>query len=58
MLYGSHDLVARNERLAEFVPNVTELELDCGHWIMEELPEGTTHAILTWLESPDAETHA
>ncbi|MEM7341790.1 MAG: alpha/beta hydrolase [Actinomycetota bacterium] len=49
MIHGTRDLVARNERLAEFVPNVEEVELDCGHWITEERPEETTAAILAWL---------
>jgi pimeloyl-ACP methyl ester carboxylesterase len=50
MIYGARDLVARNERLADVVPNVTEVELDCGHWIMDEMPDATNRAILTWLE--------
>ena len=50
MIYGTKDLVARNERIAEFVPNVDVIELDCGHWISEEMPEETNRAILTWLE--------
>ena len=54
MIYGARDLVARNERLADSVPNVSEVELDCGHWIMDELPEETSGAILTWLEQQDA----
>lgn len=49
MIYGARDLVARNERLADFVPDVTEIELDCGHWIMDELPDETNQVILTWL---------
>lgn len=50
MIYGAHDLVARNERLADFVPEATEIELDCGHWIMDEMPNATNRAILNWLE--------
>lgn len=50
VIYGAHDLVARNERIAQFVPNVNEVELDCGHWIMEEMPAETNRAMLTWLE--------
>ena len=50
MIYGARDLVARNERLADFVPDVNEIELDCGHWIMDEMPDETNRAILTWLE--------
>jgi len=54
MISGTRDLVAGNPRLAEFVPNVTEVELDCGHWIMDEQPEATNHAILTWLATTNA----
>jgi pimeloyl-ACP methyl ester carboxylesterase len=54
MIYGARDLVARNERITEFVPNVNEVELDCGHWIMEETPMETNRAILTWLEQQSA----
>jgi pimeloyl-ACP methyl ester carboxylesterase len=50
MIHGARDLVARNDRLADVVADVTEIELDCGHWIMDELPEETTREILTWLE--------
>ena len=53
MIYGARDLVARSPRLAEFVPRVSEVELDCGHWIMDELPGETNRAILTWLEQQD-----
>lgn len=49
MIHGAKDLVARNERLQEVVPNVTEVELDCGHWIMDEMPDETNRTILTWL---------
>ncbi len=49
MVYGSRDLVARNDAIVEFVPAVTEVELDCGHWIMEELPEETNRVMLEWL---------
>ncbi len=50
MIYGDRDLVARNERIAEFVPNVQVVNLDCGHWISQELPDETNQAILKWLE--------
>ena len=49
MVYGTQDLVARNERLGEFVPDVTEAELDCGHWIMDERPTETNQLLLDWL---------
>lgn len=54
MIYGARDLVTKNERITEFVPNVNEVELDCGHWIMEEMPVETNRAILTWLEQQSA----
>ena len=38
------------KRLSEFVPNVEEIDLDCGHWIQQELPDETTQVILNWLE--------
>ncbi|MNW55247.1 Alpha/beta hydrolase family protein [compost metagenome] len=54
MIYGDRDLVARSERLAEFVPQVEVVTLDCGHWIQQELPDETNRAILTWLEQQGA----
>jgi pimeloyl-ACP methyl ester carboxylesterase len=50
MIYGTRDLVARNDCLTDVVPDVTEIELDCGHWIMDEMPDATNRAIRTWLE--------
>ena len=52
MIYGDRDLVARSENLTEFVPNVEVVNLDCGHWIQQEKPEETNHAILKFLEPP------
>ncbi len=49
MIYGLRDAVARSETLATFVPNVEELSLDSGHWVHQECPSETTHAILNWL---------
>lgn len=54
MIYGARDLVARNERIRDLVPNLDEVELDCGHWIMDEMPDETNHTILTWLGKQDA----
>ncbi|MEV0585503.1 alpha/beta hydrolase [Nonomuraea sp. NPDC050310] len=54
MLYGDRDLVARGENLAQYVPNVEVVSLDCGHWIQQEKPEETNQAILKWLEQHDA----
>lgn len=49
MIYGDRDVVLKSERLAEFVPNVDVISLDCGHWIQQEKPEETNQAILNWL---------
>ncbi|KRD45604.1 epoxide hydrolase [Cellulomonas sp. Root930] len=54
MIYGDRDQVARSENLAEFVPHVDVVSLECGHWIQEEKPEETNHAILSWLERQGA----
>ncbi|WP_433044739.1 alpha/beta fold hydrolase [Dactylosporangium sp. CS-033363] len=48
MIYGDRDAVLRAERLAEFVPDVEVVSLDCGHWIQQERPEETNRAILGW----------
>ena len=50
MIYGDRDAVAKSEKLADFVPNVEVVSLDCGHWIQQEKPEETTQTILNWLE--------
>ncbi|WLR43375.1 alpha/beta hydrolase [Bacillus carboniphilus] len=50
MIYGDRDIVAKSGNLAEFVPNVEVVNLDCGHWIQQEKPEETNQAILKWLE--------
>ncbi|MET8703494.1 alpha/beta hydrolase [Kitasatospora sp. NPDC004723] len=53
MIYGERDLVTRSENLAEFVPNVDVVSLDCGHWIQQEEPEETNRVITKWLEHQD-----
>ncbi|MFB4292850.1 alpha/beta fold hydrolase [Nonomuraea sp. ATR24] len=50
MIYGDRDVVPKSDKLAEFVPDVEVVNLDCGHWIQQEKPEETTRAILEWLE--------
>ncbi len=50
MIYGDRDVIARSERLAEFVPNVEVVGLDCGHWLQQEAPEDITQLMLRWLE--------
>jgi pimeloyl-ACP methyl ester carboxylesterase len=54
MIYGARDEVARTPGLAERVPNLEEVTLDCGHWIQQELPEETNQVILAWLARQDA----
>lgn len=49
MVYGTQDMIPRNERMAEFVPDVEVAELECGHWIAEEQPEATTALLVDWL---------
>lgn len=49
MIYGTRDVIPKFERLTDFVPNADVVDLDCGHWIQEEMPEETNRAILKWL---------
>ncbi len=53
MIYGNRDVIPKFERLSEFVPDVEEVNLDCGHWIQQEKPEETTGAIIKWLKQKD-----
>lgn len=55
MIHGAHDLVPPNPAIAEYVPNVEVVEVDCGHWIADELPAETTDLILRWLSETDGE---
>ncbi len=50
MVYGDQDLIPKFEGLSEYVPNVEVVNLPCGHWIQQELPEETNQAILQWLK--------
>ncbi|MFK8025934.1 MAG: alpha/beta fold hydrolase [Ilumatobacter sp.] len=54
MICGVQDSIPKFARLRHFVPDLTEVDLDCGHWIQQERPEETTQAILTWLGAQDA----
>ncbi|CAM2007729.1 alpha/beta fold hydrolase [Acanthopleuribacter pedis] len=55
MIYGERDEIQKNEQLTEFVPNVTVLSLDAGHWIQQERPQETTKAVLDWLHQQESE---
>ncbi|MFM9612680.1 alpha/beta hydrolase [Streptomyces sp. V2] len=54
MIYGDRDVIQRPENLAEFVPRVDVVGLDCGHWIQQERPEETNRTIVEWLAQQDA----
>ncbi len=54
MISGIQDSIPKSPTLKDFVPNVDEIDLDCGHWIQQELPRETTQVILNWLEQQDA----
>ena len=49
MIYGEQDLIPKFEGLSQFVPNVEEVSIDCGHWIQQEKPKETNQVILEWL---------
>lgn len=49
MIYGTQDMFPPSENLADFVPNVDVVSLECGHWIQQEKPEETNALILQWL---------
>lgn len=49
MIYGTKDLIPPAENLADFVPRVEVMHLECGHWIQQEKPQETTNAMLSWL---------
>jgi pimeloyl-ACP methyl ester carboxylesterase len=54
MIYGDRDVIPKSAHLTAFVPNVEVVTLDCGHWIQQEKPEETNHAMVTWLEQQTA----
>lgn len=54
MIYGDRDVIQKSETLADFVPNVAVVTLDCGHWIQQEKPAELNRAILGWLQQQDA----
>mgnify|MGYP001213552857 CR=1 FL=1 len=54
MIYGDQDVIPKSEKLTEFVPNVDVVNLDCGHWIQQEMAEDTNQAIIKWLRQQAA----
>jgi pimeloyl-ACP methyl ester carboxylesterase len=50
MIYGDKDVIPKSPILADFVPNVDVISLDCGHCIQQEKPEETNQAMLAWLK--------
>ena len=54
MIYGEQDLIPKFEGLSQFVSNVEEVSLDCGHWIQQEKPTETNQVILEWLKQQDS----
>lgn len=53
MIYGEQDLIPKFEGLSQFVPNVQEASIDCGHWIQQEKPKETNRVILAWLKQQE-----
>jgi pimeloyl-ACP methyl ester carboxylesterase len=49
MITGEFDMIPKLDNIQDFVPNIDEVSLQCGHWIQQELPEETNKAILNWL---------
>jgi len=54
MIYGDQDMIPKSENLADFVPNVDVVSLDCGHWVQQEMPDETNNTILEWLVAQNA----
>ncbi len=54
MIYGTQDMIPPSGNLADFVPQVDVVSLECGHWIQQEKPKETTSAMLDWLAKQDA----
>lgn len=45
------------ETLADFVPEVEVVTLDCGHWIQQKKSAELNAAILSWLGRQHAAQH-
>jgi len=50
MIYGQYDLVPPNPFMGEFVSDLEEHTLQCGHWIQQECPAETNQLLVDWLD--------
>jgi pimeloyl-ACP methyl ester carboxylesterase len=48
-IFGDYDMVPKSKNLANRVSDLEVVDLPCGHWIQQELPEQTNAAMLDWL---------
>ena len=49
MIYGTQDMIPPSENLADFVPHVEVVNLECGHWIQQERATETNRLLLDFL---------
>ncbi|MFN3018398.1 alpha/beta fold hydrolase [Vibrio coralliilyticus] len=55
MIYGTQDSIPVLASLSDYVPNVTTVHLDCGHWIQQDQPDETNRVMLEWLRDLEHE---
>ena len=49
MIHGQFDMVPANPRIAQFVHDLEQHTLACGHWIQQEEPAATNNLLIDWL---------
>ena len=49
MIHGQFDMVPPNPRIGEFVHDLEQHSLPCGHWIQQEQPAATNSLLIAWL---------
>ncbi len=49
MIYGRYDMVPQTD-MTGYVDDLEIHEVECGHWIQQELPEETNRILLDWLD--------
>jgi pimeloyl-ACP methyl ester carboxylesterase len=54
MIYGERDVIPPSLNLADFVPNVSVVNIDAGHCIQQEKPAETAEVVLDWLAQNSA----